>query len=198
VIVTPPAGGQPKMDKADKGDKSIEGGKEEVLAPATVVLKAPADVTVTVNGQVTARRSTEETFVTPALASGREYMYLVTAEANRDGKKVSQTKRITVRAGERTTVEFGELKAAPAVARVTIVLPEKARLYVNGTAISATKGAQTFETPTLEVGRSYFYTIKADVVRDGRTVSETRRVEVAAGKDVKVDFTPAAVLTARR
>jgi uncharacterized protein (TIGR03000 family) len=184
------------MEKAIEGNK--EESKDEVPAPATVVVKAPADVTVTVNGQATARRADEETFLTPALARGREYAYLFTAEASRNGRKVSRTKRITVRAGEQTVVDFGELNATPAVARVTVVLPDSATLTVNGTAVSATRGTQTFETPSLEAGRRYFYTIKADLVRDGRTVSETRRVEVEAGKDVKVDFTPVAVRTARR
>src|SRR5437660_1253881 len=43
--------------------------------PATVVVKAPADVRLMVNGQATPLNRTEETFTTPNLEPGNSYSY---------------------------------------------------------------------------------------------------------------------------
>jgi uncharacterized protein (TIGR03000 family) len=73
-------------------------------------------------------------------------------------------------------------------AHVTVVLPQPARLWVNGVLVHAV-GRQTFETPALERDRRYSYTMKVEVLRDGHTETDTRRVVLAAGKSGTVDFT---------
>jgi uncharacterized protein (TIGR03000 family) len=78
--------------------------------------------------------------------------------------------------------------ASTETARVTVILPEGARVFVNDVALTV-KGKQTFETPKLEKGKTFFYNVKAELPRDGRTVTETKKVSVEAGKAVTVDFT---------
>lgn len=73
-------------------------------------------------------------------------------------------------------------------ARVIVRLPSDARLTVDGVDCPLASGNRTFDTPALEPGKKYVYTMKAEVVRDGQTYAETRRVIVEAGKRVKVDF----------
>jgi uncharacterized protein (TIGR03000 family) len=198
----------PTMTPAPTDGKTIEGkdkdGKEvSIRRPATVVVKADSDVEIKVNGQATPRKTTEEAYTTPALVPGRLYSYTFVAEVTRDGKKQTETKEVTVRAGRRTVVDFTSLgtavaKAEAEAASVTVILPEGAKLTVNDVAVNA-EGKQTFQTPKLEKGKSYFYTVKAELTRDGKPVSETRRVDVAAGKEVTVDFTKgSATLTASR
>jgi uncharacterized protein (TIGR03000 family) len=181
--------------------KAIESNKIGTQGPATVVLKAPADVKITVNGTALTRRTTEETFLTPALPAGQNFAYVFSAEATRDGKTLTKTERITVRAGAQSEVDFTNFESAASavdVARVTVVLPAGASLYVNDVAVSA-KGTQTFETPKLEKGKKFYYTVRAEMQRNGRTVSDKQRVSVEAGKSVTVDFTRAAsTLTASR
>ena len=65
-------------------------------------------------------------------------------------------------------------------------------------AMPQTSAVRSFQTPKLEPGRSYFYTLKADVVRDGRTVSASKRVTVEAGKEATVEFSDLLVQQARR
>jgi uncharacterized protein (TIGR03000 family) len=196
-----PAGGGAVID----GGVIYGGAQVSANRPATVVVKADTEVQIKVNGQVTPRRSSEETYNSPALVPGRTYSYTVVAELTRDGKTYTDTKDIVVQAGRQSVVDFTSLgttatatKAEPesAPASVTVVLPADAKLTVNDVAVSAT-GKQTFQTPKLEKGKSYFYTVKAEVVRDGKTVTETRRIDVAAGKEVTVDFTTP-TLTASR
>lgn len=180
-------------------------GNEQVRAsrPATVIVKASKDIQLKVNGQVAPRKGDEETYTSPALTPGRTYSYTFVAERTVDGKPVTETKEVNVYAGRSTLVDFSDFgkpsvaKAETGSATVTVVLPASAKLTVNDVAVTAS-GRQTFTTPKLEKGRSYFYTVKAEIVRDGKPVTETRRIDVEAGKDVTVDFTVNANLTASR
>jgi uncharacterized protein (TIGR03000 family) len=180
------------MPKVIEGEKKNNEGEVQARIPATVVVKADADVKLTVNGQSTELRSTEETFRTPNLTPGRSYDYLFVASATRDGKTVTKTERISVRPGQTTEIDFRNLGRAVAAAAepatVTVVLPEGAKLYVNDVALKASR-KQTFETPKLEKGKKFYYTVKVELRREGRLVSETKRVSVEAGKTVTVDFT---------
>jgi uncharacterized protein (TIGR03000 family) len=163
---------------------------------ATVVVQLPADARMWVDGQAADLTSATRSFQTPALDKGRDYYYTVRAEATRDGKVLSQSQRITVRAGQVSRVDFGDLTAAARVtpaaasapAHVTVRLPENARLFVDDVAYPEKSVTPKFDTPALQPGRTYFYTFRVEAAADGRTRSDSRRVEVKAGKQVEVDF----------
>jgi uncharacterized protein (TIGR03000 family) len=163
-----------------------------VGSPATVVVKAPTDVRLTVNGQPTTLRGTQETFSSPNLEPGRSYSYLFKAEAVRDGKTVSLTRRVVVRAGQEARVDLTNLESGNGlpedVARVTVLVPATAELFIDGVRYPSTSEKRSFETPRLEPGRSYYYTLRAEVTRDGQPRSESQRVIVRGGKEVTVDF----------
>ena len=169
-----------------------------------VIVQLPADARLYVDGQVANLTSTPRTFVTPALQPGRDYYYTLRAEAVRDGQVVADSKRVIVRAGAEARVAFDNLvvpvarAAEPAPARITVRLPADARLFVNGEACALTSNTRSFETPRLQPGREYAYTLKAEVVRDGRTRSESRQVVFQAGKQVQVEFKLAAESVASR
>jgi uncharacterized protein (TIGR03000 family) len=165
-------------------------------------VKADPSVTIKVNGVVTPRNGAVESYRSPALTPGHTYSYTVVAELNRDGKALSETKEITVTAGRATVVDFTNLGVAVAAvetapANVTVIVPTGAKLTVNDVVVNV-NGNQTFQTPNLEKGKNYFYTVKAELNRDGRTVADTRRIDVTAGKAVTVDFTKESTLTASR
>ena len=79
---------------------------------ATVIVKAPTDARITVNGQATALTQEEQTFTTPALEPNQNYVYVFKAEVTRDGKPIARTQRIRVRAGSEARVDFSELMSA--------------------------------------------------------------------------------------
>ncbi len=174
--------------------------KANTNRPATVVVKASKDITLKVNGHVVPRRGDEEVYTSPALTPGRTYSYTFVAERLVEGKPVTETKEVNVFAGRSTVVDFSDFGAVAksdeeaAPASVTVKLPSNAKLTVNDVAVNVS-GQQTFTTPKLEKGKSYFYTVKAEIVREGKTVTETRRVDVAAGKEVTIDFTTSAAST---
>jgi uncharacterized protein (TIGR03000 family) len=73
-------------------------------------------------------------------------------------------------------------------ARLTVQLPADARLYVDDQPIRTSKERQSFSTPRLEQGQRYYYEVRGEVVRDGKTVKETKRVVLRAGENVTVSF----------
>ena len=87
--------------------------------------------------------------------------------------------------------------AKPRAARITVKLPMDARLWVDNVNCPLTSDERSFKTPALTPGQQYYYTLRMEVEKDGRVVSENRRVFVAAGQQVNVDFNTATV-TAQR
>jgi len=92
----------PKPETMPKPDTK----KPEVSlpTPATIVVSLPADAKLLVDDYATTSTSDTRVFVSPSLNPGTEYHYQLTAEAVRDGQKVTTTKQVTVRAGEETRV----------------------------------------------------------------------------------------------
>ena len=89
-----------------------------------------------------------------------------------------------------------ETSAAPA--RLTVQLPADAKLWVDSTVCPLTTGTRSFNTPNLEPGRQYFYTLRMEVERDGQTLQMSRRVFVGAGQAVRVDLNNLNTATVRR
>ena len=163
---------------------------------ATVVVKAPLDAGIVVNGQSVGHTKAEQVFTTPDLTPGKSYVYDFRAEVVRDGKTVTRNQKVTVQAGRQSQADFSELSRDDAPARVTIKAPADARVLVGDFEVPPT--SRTFQTPTLENGRTYYYTVKAEMVRNGKGVSESKRVTLLAGKEVSVEFNEPSVATAGR
>jgi uncharacterized protein (TIGR03000 family) len=83
-------------------------------------------------------------------------------------------------------------------ATVVVELPADATLTIDGEATTSTSATRVFRTPELEPGQTFHYTFKAQVERDGKVQSVTRRVEVRAGQQTQVSLTlPTATVAAQ-
>jgi uncharacterized protein (TIGR03000 family) len=82
----------------------------------------------------------------------------------------------------------GTTSVAPDRAKVIVQLPAGAKLYVDDQPIKTSTDNQAFNTPRLDRGQTYYYEVRAEVVRDGKTVVESKRVLVKAGEEVSVAF----------
>jgi len=80
-----------------------------------------------------------------------------------------------------------------APARIIVKVAEGATLTVDGHATKSTAAVRTFQSPALQPGRTFTYTLQAEVVKDGEKVVVTKKVEVEAGKTTNVDLTSAEV-----
>jgi uncharacterized protein (TIGR03000 family) len=73
-------------------------------------------------------------------------------------------------------------------ARLIVELPPDAKLFVDDNPIPVNSGRRTFQTPALDRTQTYYYEVRAEVMRDGKPVSETKRVIVRAGEVVQASF----------
>jgi uncharacterized protein (TIGR03000 family) len=109
-VIYPPPPGKPG-EKLDMPKEKKDGkDKEEVNAPATLIVSVPADAKILIDGAATTSTSATRTFVTPELVPAKTFVYTLTAEVVRDGQKLTASEKVTVRAGEETRVNFAAEK----------------------------------------------------------------------------------------
>jgi uncharacterized protein (TIGR03000 family) len=73
-------------------------------------------------------------------------------------------------------------------ATVVVTLPADAKLFFDGKQTRTKSGQREFVSPDLEPGMDYHYTIKAEIVRDGKTDTKSETVTVRAGRTARVSF----------
>ena len=153
TVVAPVIPAQPVLPAPQKKEEQ----KSSLGNAAAVIVKAPANVQLSVEGRTISRTSSEETFRTPELEPGYSYTYTFKAQVLRNGKSVAYTKQVKVRAGEISTADFTKLaNEGKDVARVTVKLPSDARLYVDGVLCPLKSATRSFNTPELVAGQRVF------------------------------------------
>jgi len=75
---------------------------------------------------------------------------------------------------------------APAPATLIVSLPADAKLIIDDTTTTSTSTERVFVSPTLTPGTDYNYTLKAEVVRNGKAVKVEEKVVVRAGQETRV------------
>ena len=161
-----------------------------------VKLEMPAGAVLFVNDR---QIEPAPSFLTPELKAGEVCEYDFRVEVPRGGKVAIRTRRLTLRAGSVVRLAFedmafagerekGSAENVPASTRIIVRLPADARLYVHGEFCPLTSSTRAFVTARLEPGTKYFYTLRAELVRDGRKLSESRRVTFKAGERITVNF----------
>jgi uncharacterized protein (TIGR03000 family) len=74
------------------------------MTPARLLVRLPADATLSIEGSPTTSTQGVRSFISPPLQPGRDYLYTLKAEVMRDGKRVERTKDVSVHAGEQSEV----------------------------------------------------------------------------------------------
>lgn len=69
-----------------------------------------------------------------------------------------------------------------------VELPQDANLFINDTPTNVQSTRRVFQTPPLEQGYRYTYTLRAEVVRDGQTVSQEQTVSFRPGEEARANF----------
>src|SRR5690242_7494418 len=75
-----------------------------------------------------------------------------------------------------------------APASIVVRVPGDAKLWLDDFASSQTGPQRVFTTPPLERQATYYYTVRIELVREGRKLAATREVKVRAGEVTMVDF----------
>lgn len=88
------------------------------------------------------------------------------------------------------TAQVPDLPLMAGRAHFTVTVPVDAKLMVNDAETKNTGTARRFHTPaTLEAGKSYEYTFRAQWLENGQPVTRDRTVQFKAGNDLALDFT---------
>jgi uncharacterized protein (TIGR03000 family) len=77
---------------------------------------------------------------------------------------------------------------AASPARVVVELPADAKLFVDDQLMKTTSERRVFNTPALDATQTYYYEMRAELVRDGKTLTERKRVIVRAGDVIRTSF----------
>ncbi|MEX0714171.1 MAG: TIGR03000 domain-containing protein [Pirellulales bacterium] len=73
-------------------------------------------------------------------------------------------------------------------ATLNVRVPLEAKVYVNGLATSSRGSLRRYVSNGLQPGYSYTYELRAEMVQDGRVLSETKTVKLEAGQSSTIDF----------
>jgi uncharacterized protein (TIGR03000 family) len=77
----------------------------------------------------------------------------------------------------------------PNKAKLVVEVPADAKLYIDDQLMKSSAAVRSFSTPELEIGQAYYYILRVESVRDGKTYEETKSVVVYAGESVRASFT---------
>jgi uncharacterized protein (TIGR03000 family) len=91
------------LSDLSRGDVSAG---EPARLSATILVYLPADAKLTIDGDATSSTSETRRFVTPPLPRDGNYYYTFRAEFEQEGKTVTVSKDVVVRAGRQTTVSL--------------------------------------------------------------------------------------------
>ena len=68
-------------------------------------------------------------------------------------------------------------------------VPADARLTFDDEPTTSTGSRREFYSPRLSVGSTFYYTLKAEVMREGKAVTMEKRIQFRAGERIDVTFT---------
>lgn len=180
---TPAGDGKPPIpEPGDLEDTSIRRVKDK----AVLTVQVPLEAKVYVNDRLTTTKGERRSFVTKSLASGKSYKYRVRVEWEKSGVKFVKNKVVRVFTGEERTVAFDFQKP-----RTTLALnvPVGAKVTLCGKPTNLTGSKRYYTTTTLAPGDTWEdYKIEVTVKKNGRDVTKTETITLAAGEKKSLNF----------
>ena len=73
-------------------------------------------------------------------------------------------------------------------ARLTVNVPEDAKIFVNQNPTRTPGAIREYISRNLPIGDSFTYEVRAEVVRNGQVVTETKKIDLRANENVQVAF----------
>ncbi len=159
---------------------------DEVLLTVNV----PDDAKVLVNGNATKSTGGVRQFVSRGLQKGKLYDYELQVEGTVEGKPVSFTKRVSLRAGENRQVSFSDSEKPTSIeTKLTLHVPENAQVTLAGNKTTATGTDRVFSTTDLAAGQAWdAYTIVVTMEVDGQVMTKEKTLTMVAGNEYELDF----------
>lgn len=169
-----------------------------------MTVRVPSQAKIFINDRLTTSLGTVRQYITRQLGSGMIYTYNVRAEITRDGRTITQTRTMQLKAGQHIDLAFDF--NAPAVVdqhAVTTTLivhvPEDAKVYLGESPTRSIGSVRRYVTKNLTSGQQWDnYLVRAQLERGGQTVSLEQKISLVAGetRTLKFDFDTSKVVAA--
>lgn len=177
-------GTEPKGEMPEK-QTSVERGD------AFLTVAVPDDAKVLVNGVVTQSTGDLRRYVSRNLLPGFDYTYEVKATTTVDGKPVTRTKKIQLRAGEEANLAFDPQRREAVETALTVHVPERAKVYLAGHETQGNGSIRTFRTTKLPAGQRWNdYLVRVELQDKGTVRAMEEKITLKAGeqRDLSFDF----------
>ena len=157
---------------------------------ATILaVEVPEDARVYVNGLPTRTMGSFRQYLSRGLQDGQEYTYEMRAEVDRDGQVLSETRAVTVQAGQRARVAFQLQTPEPAETQLTLRVPERARVTLEGRQTQAVGSQRQFVTQALAEGQVWSdYRVVVEIEEDGVVETREERLRLVGGRQHELAF----------
>jgi uncharacterized protein (TIGR03000 family) len=99
-----------------------------------------------------------------------------------EGKKPEEIKKMP------GTDKPKEEVRVPTPGTIVVELPSDAKLTIDDGATASTSSVRTFVTPELAPAKTFSYVLKAQIVRDGQTLTAEQKINVQAGVETRVNL----------
>ncbi len=155
-----------------------------------LTVTVPEEAKVYVNNRLTKTPGSRRTFVSRGLVGGFDYTYEIRAEIERDGKTITRSRVVSLRAGQRADValDFDQPDSDPETT-LTVYVPEDAEVYLEGQKTRSKGKVRQFRTSQLKPGQKWEdYTVRVVWNRDGRRLTQERNITLEGGKVQEVSF----------
>ena len=110
VIPTPQTTPQTQIRQSNYSPETMEAAR---TAPVYLDVRVPANAEVIVETEKTKQTGPRRSFISPPIATGRNYVYEIKAKWLENGQEVVRTRQVDVRAGEQVVVDFMATPASP-------------------------------------------------------------------------------------
>jgi len=171
-----------------------------MLAPpqdsVTMNVRVPGEAKVYVNGMATTSTGNQRRYVSNGLEPGFNYTYELRAEIERDGKLVTTTKTVKVKAGDVTDVSIdfeqaqeNKVASEPVNTKLTLKVPADAKVFLSGNATGSTGAVREFTTARLPAGQTWNdYVVRVEFDHNGQKLVEERKLTLNAGDERELSF----------
>ncbi len=156
-----------------------------------LLVNLPTDAKLIVNGHTTKSRGDLRRFVSKGLKSGYRYPYEVKAVVERNGQELVETKTVRLRAGSAANLKFDFETEKSVETKLTVNLPEDAKVVLAGSSTTSTGAVRVFSTTTLADGAVWpNYTVQVSIDRNGQTLNKQQTIDLRGGesRDLTFDF----------
>jgi uncharacterized protein (TIGR03000 family) len=184
-----PDSGEPSDDTPDDPDAPTEPedpddpDADDPDASVTFELHVPAGALVTINGYTTRQTGIHRHFISKVPAGSTARRFTIQAELVRDGQHIRQTRTLSLRSGESTSLTLDLLRSGSTTTTLTLQVPAGAIVVLQGQPTSVDGQTRVFRTRSLPAGQTWKgYTVEVQHQQDGQTVSSRHTIDLVGGQ----------------